>query len=87
MEVDELEDRSALRGFRGMVEIGPIEHPNERSAERYASRDGRKDVAKELNSLFRVQLSGTQFFFAAPHRDGRAARSAQIAHPVDGAPG
>lgn len=78
----ELEDTSTLGRFQRMVEIDPIGDANEPDAERDASRERTKDVAKERDSLLRVQLGRTYFFFPATHRDGRAAGSARIAHPV-----
>lgn len=57
------------------------------SRSRSNSRDRTKGVAKELHALCRVQLGRTDFFFPAAHGDGRAAGSAQIAYPVDLAPG
>src|SRR6266508_2401993 len=70
-----------------MAEIDTIDDANEPGTERDASREGTKDVAKEPQSLRRVQLGRAYFFFPAAHRDRRAAGSAQIAHPVDLAPG
>ena len=83
----EFEDRSTLGRFHWMVEIDLIHDANKGDTERYASRERTKDVAKEPNSLCRVELGRTYFFFPAAHGDGRAARSAQIAHPLDLAPG
>ena len=83
----ELEDRSTLGRFQRMVKIDLIDEANEPDAERYASGERTKDVAKEPNSLCRVQLGRTYFSFAAAHGDGRVAGSAQIAHPLDLAPG
>jgi hypothetical protein len=82
----EFEDRSTLGRFQRMVEIDPIDDTNERDTERDASRARTKDVAKEPDSLCRVQLGRSYVFFPASHGDGRAAGSAQIAHPVDLAP-
>jgi hypothetical protein len=70
-----------------MVEIDPIDDANEPDTERSASRVRTEDVAKEANSLCRVQLGRAYFLFPAAHRDRRAAGSAQIAHPLDLAPG
>jgi hypothetical protein len=83
----EFEDTSALGRFHRMVEIDTIDDANEPDTERYASRVRTEDVAKEANSLCRVQLGRAYFFFPAAHGDGRAAGSAQIAHPLDLAPG
>src|SRR5262249_47724825 len=70
-----------------MVEIDPIDDANEVDSERDASRERTKDVAKEPNSLCRVQLGRSCFFIPAAHGDRRAACSAQIAHPLDLPPG
>jgi len=75
----EFEDRSTLGRFHRMVEIDTIGDANEPDTERYASRERTKDVAKETNSLCRVQLGRTHVFFLAAHGDGRAASGAQIA--------
>jgi hypothetical protein len=83
----EFEDTPTLGRFQRTVEIDPIDGANEPDTERYASRERAEDVAKELNSLCRVQLGRTYFFFPAAHGDGRAAGSAQIPHPLDFAPG
>ena len=83
----EFEDSSTLGRFHRKVEIDLIDDANEVDTERYASRERTKDVAKEPNSLCRVQLGRTYFFFPAAYGDGRAARSAQVAHPLDLAPG
>ena len=73
----ELEDASTLGRFHRMVEIDPIDDANEPDTEWHASRERTEDVAKELDSLCRVQLGRTDFFFPAAHGDGRAAGSAQ----------
>jgi hypothetical protein len=83
----EFEDTSALGSFHRMVEIDTIDDANEPDTERYASRVRTEDVAKEANSLCRVQLGRPYLVFPAAHRDSRAAGSAQIAHPLDLAPG
>jgi hypothetical protein len=83
----EFEDAPTLGRFRRTVEIYPIDGANEPGTERYASRERAEDVAKELDSLCRVQLGRTYFFFPAAHGDGRSAGGAQIAHLLDIAPG
>jgi hypothetical protein len=83
----EFEDTSALGRFHRMVEIDTIGDANEPDTERSASCVRTEDVAKEANPLCRVQLGRAHFFFPAAHRDRRAAGSAQIAHPLDLAPG
>jgi len=83
----EFEDTSALGSFHRIVEIDTIDDADEPDTERYASRARTEDVAKEANSLCRVQLGRADFFFPAAYRDRRAAGSAQIAHPLDLAPG
>jgi hypothetical protein len=83
----ELEDTSALGRFHRMVEIDTIDDANEPDTERHGSGVRTEDVAKEANSLCRVQLGRAHFLFPAAHRDRRAAGSAQIAHPLDLAPG
>jgi hypothetical protein len=83
----ELEDTSALGRFHRMVEIDTVDDANEPDTERHASRVRTEDVAKEADSLCRVQLGRAHFLFPAAHRDRRAAGSAQIAHPLDLAPG
>ena len=72
----EFEDRSTLGRFHRIVEIHTIGDANEPDTERYASRERTEDVAKEPNSLRRVQLGRTYFFFPAAHGDGRAAGGA-----------
>ena len=71
----EFEDTSALGRFHRIVEIDTIDDANEPDTERYASRKRTEDVAKEANSLCRVQLGRAYFFFPAAHRDSRAAGS------------
>src|SRR5262245_39391877 len=84
----QLEDRSSLGCFlRRPVDIDPVDDANERDTERYASGERTKDVAKECNALCRVKLTRSDFFFPAADGDGRAAASAQVAHPLDLAPG
>jgi hypothetical protein len=83
----EFEDASALGGFHRIVEIDTIGDANEPDTERYASRVRTEDVAKEGNALCRVQLGRAHFFLPAARRDGRATGSAEIAHPLDLAPG
>jgi len=83
----EFEDTSTPGRFQWMGEIDSIDDANEPDTERYATRERTKYVAKEPNSLGRVQLGRDYFLFPVAHRDGRAARSAKIAHPVDLAPG
>jgi hypothetical protein len=83
----EFEDTSALGRFHRMVEIDTIDDANEPDTERNASRVRTEDVAKEANSLCRVQLGRAYFFSPAAHRDRRAAGGAEIAHPLDLAPG
>jgi hypothetical protein len=78
----EFEDTSALGSFHRIVEIDTIDDANEPDTERYASRVRTEDVAKEVHSLCRVQLGRAYVFFPAAYRDGRAASSAQIAHPL-----
>jgi hypothetical protein len=70
-----------------MVEIDTIDDANEPDTERHVSGVRTEDVAKEANSLCRVQLGRAHFLFPAAHRDRRAAGSAQVAHPLDLAPG
>src|SRR5688572_24092811 len=82
----ELEDASALGRFHGMSDIHSIDEADEGDAERDASCQRTKDVAKEGHSLRRVQLRRPDLFLPAPNVDRRAARSAQVAHPVDLAP-
>src|SRR5215216_1821010 len=83
----EFEDTSTLGRFHRMVEIDTVGDANEPDTERYASRVRTEDVAEEANSLCRVQLGGGYFFLPAAYRDRRTAGSAQIAHPLDLAPG
>jgi len=49
------EDMSTLGRFQRLVEIDAIHDANEQHTERYASRERTKDVAKEPDSLCRVQ--------------------------------
>jgi hypothetical protein len=70
-----------------MVEIDAIDDANERDTERYASSYWTEDVAKEVNSLWAVQLGRGDVLCPASHGDRRAAGSPQIAHPVNIAPG
>jgi hypothetical protein len=81
------EDPSTLSGLHRIVEIDLIEGADEPDSERDASSERPKDVAKERDALCRVQLGGGDFFFLAAHGDGRAAGSAQVADPLDVAPG
>jgi hypothetical protein len=83
----ELEDTSALGRFNRMVEIDTVDDANEPDTERHGSRVRTEDVAKEADSLCRVQLGRAHFLFPAAHRDRRATGRAQIAHPLDLAPG
>src|SRR6266508_734439 len=83
----EFEDGSARGRFQRMVEVDPIDDPNEPDTERDASRDGTKRVAKERDSLRRIQLGRPYLFLPASNGDRRAASSAQVAHPMDLAPG
>ena len=78
----ELEDTAALGRFHRMVEIDPIDDANEPDTERHASRVRTEDVAKEANSLCRVQLGRAHFFFPAAHRDGRAAGKRADCTPI-----
>src|SRR5215471_18357763 len=82
----ELEDAAVPRYFDRIVEIDTIGDPNELHAERRASRKRTENVAKEANALGLIQFGRTHLFAPAAHSDGGAARSAQIAHPVDLAP-
>jgi hypothetical protein len=82
----EFEDTSTLGRFHRMVQINTIDDANEPDTERDGSRERTKDVAKEANSLRRVQLGRDDFFFPAANGDGRPAGGAQIAYPVDLAP-
>lgn len=68
----EFEDRSTLGRFHWTVEIDLIDDANKVDTERYASRERTKDAAKERNSVCRVELSGTYFFFPAAHCNRRA---------------
>src|SRR5215207_333372 len=81
------EDTSTLGGLHRIVEIDLIEGADEPDPERYASGERTEDVAKERDSLCWVQLGRGDLFFLAAHDDGRTAGSAQIAHPLDVAPG
>ena len=69
IQLGEFEDTSALGRFHRMVEIDTIDDANEPDTERHASRVRTEDVAKEANSLCRVQLGRAYFFFS-----GRAPR-------------
>ena len=79
--------RRTLGRFLRLVEIDPIDDPDEPATERDGSRDRAERVAKERDSLRRVQLGRPYLFLPAPERDLRVAGGAQIAHPVDLAPG
>ena len=83
----ELEHPSTLGRFDRTSDVHPIDEANERDAERDASRERTKDVAKEPHSLRRVQLGRSDVFLPASVVDGRVSGSSQIAHPVDLAPG
>src|SRR4051794_23995776 len=83
----ELEDTSILSRFHRMVEIDPIDDANEPHTARYASSKRAKKVAKELNSLCRVQLGRAHFFLPAARDDGGAAGRAKVAHPLPRGPG
>jgi hypothetical protein len=72
----EFEDTSALGRLHRMVEIDTVDDANEPDTKRSASRERTEDVAKEANSLCRVQLGRADLFFPAAHRDRRAAGSA-----------
>jgi hypothetical protein len=56
MDGGELEDTSTLGRFQWTPDIDPIDDAYEPDAERDASRERTKDVAKERDSLGRVQL-------------------------------
>ena len=58
----ELEDSSTFRGCLRVLEIDPIDDPDERHTEWDASRERSQDVAEERDSLTRVQLAGGDLF-------------------------
>jgi hypothetical protein len=81
------EDTSALGSFHRMVEIDTIDDANEQDTERDASGERTKDVAEELDSLRRAQLGRSDLFLPSAHRNRGSARSSQVLHPMDLAPG
>jgi hypothetical protein len=70
-----------------IVEIDLIDDADEPDPQRYTSGERAKDVAKERDTLSRVQLGRSDFFGPAAHGDSRAAGSPQVAHPLNLAPG
>src|SRR5262249_39145543 len=82
----EVEDTATPRRFHRIVEIDTVNDADEPDTEWDASRERTEDVAEVPNALRRVQLGRSYFFCPAAHRDGRAAGSAQVAHPLDLAP-
>ena len=83
----ELEHPSAFRRFDRTPDIHAIDEADERDAERDASREWTKDVAKEPDSLGRIQLGRSYFVLPTSVVDGRVSGSSQVAHPMDLAPG
>src|SRR5215218_5444261 len=83
----ELEDPPALSRVNRTVEIDPVDGANEPDSERDAPHERTEDVAKEVDSLGPVQLDRAYVHLPAAHGDRRAAGRAQIAHPLDLAPG
>jgi len=87
MKWAEFEDTSTLCSLYRMVKIDSVDNANEPDSERKASRERTKDVTKKPNSLRWVQLRCSHFFLPVVHGDGRPSSSAQIANPVNVAPG
>ena len=87
MKWAEFEDTSTLGSLYRMVKIDSVDNANEPDSERKASRERTKDVTKKPNSLRWVQLRCSHFFLPVVHGDGRPSSSAQIANPVNVAPG
>jgi hypothetical protein len=58
----EFEDTPTLGGFQRTFQIDPIDGANEPDTEWYSSRERAQDVAKEADSLRRVQLGRTYLF-------------------------
>jgi hypothetical protein len=58
----ELEDAPTLGRFAGIIEIDRIDDQNELNSEGQASREATMEVAKEPDSLGRVQLGRTDFY-------------------------
>jgi len=83
----ELENTATLGHFDRIIQVDTIGDLNELDTEWRASREGTENVAKEGNSLRLIQLGRTDFFVPSADSDRRAAGSAQIAYPVDFAPG
>jgi hypothetical protein len=82
----EFEDTSTFSRFQRIGKIDSIDDANEPNTERDALRERSKYVAKEAHSRGRIQLGCDYFFFPVAHRDGRVARSAKVAYPIDVAP-
>src|SRR5262245_53293267 len=83
----EFEDPPTLGHRHRVVEIDTVDDADKPDTERNAARERTEGVAEVPDALRRVQLGRTDFFRPAPHSDDRAASSAQVAHPLDLAPG
>src|SRR5574338_846815 len=83
----ELEHDSTLGCLHRIVDVYLVNGADEPHPERYASGARSKGVAKEGDSLRRVQLGRCYFFLPDAHGDGGAAGSAQVPHPLHLAPG
>ena len=83
----ELEDGSAHGRLDRIVEVDAVDDADELATERQGPGDGTEDVPEERQSLGLVQLGRGDLLVVATHRDRRATRGAQVAHPMDVAPG
>ena len=83
----EFEDTPTLGRCHRIVDIDTVDKADEPDSERNVSRQRAEDVTKVSNTLRRVELGRGDFYAPAPHRDGCAASRAQVAHPLDLAPG
>lgn len=83
----EFEDSPPVGCCHWIVELDPIDDADELDTERNTSRERAEDIAEVPNPLRRVQFGRGYIFCPAPHSDGRAASSAQVAYPLGLAPG
>lgn len=78
----EFNHSSTLSRFLWPVDIDTIDDAVEPDTDRDASRKRPKHVTKEANSLRRIQLAGTNFYFLTADGDGCAPSRPQIADPL-----
>src|SRR5215204_603433 len=82
----ELEDRSALRGFLGIANIDAVEHAHERDAEGDAPSERPKRVAEEAEALDGAQLDRSDGLLTATDDEPRLTRGSQVPDPMDVTP-